>query len=415
MKPAWLSDLEDDAAVLLAEEAVIGATLLEAGARIPPLAADEFLTDRHRLIWDAVHALVDRSEPVDAITVAAELHRQGTWDQAGGATALAVLEEHAAIRTNLLAYARLVRDGARRRALKRLGEELRLHGFDESEIARRLREVPGPMLPDIFDPADAWSEMVAGWPLKPLRTGLRELDEIALGLQPGDFLVIGGRTSMGKTAFVCELAQRYAEQGTRVGFFALEETRRQILRRMLARRTGIPTRRIRDGSLSGDEFRACEDAVRAIQGLPLDVTDLTHLRSLDDRHVAGAVSASDAQVIILDHLQKVDTGTRESRVYGLERVCNALHASALRDGKVVIVTAQLNREAEHRKGPPQKSDLRDSGGLEILARSIWLVYWPWKHDPARAAGEFEVYVEKQGESGTGVAKLGWDCASGRFE
>src|SRR5262249_1728641 len=163
-----------------AEQAVLGCVLLEGRAKVPPLAADEFVLVKHQRIWAAILALVDRDEPVDAVTVLDELQRHGTLAEAGGPAELALLIEHASLRPALGACARCAGERARRRRLKELGEALRQQGFDEAEVTRRLREMPGPMVEDVFDPADVWAEIVEDGRRPVLRTGLVGLDQIAL-------------------------------------------------------------------------------------------------------------------------------------------------------------------------------------------------------------------------------------------
>lgn len=409
--------VEDVAEILSVEQAVIGCVLVEgASVRLPPLGASEFALDRHRILWQAILDLAEQSEPVDGVTVEHALRRAGTWDAAGGAPMLDFLTTAplaAAIPAHLMAYAQRVRDAARARSLRALGMELANRGMPQDDIEQRLREAPGCILPSVYDPAIIWQRVVEAYRTKRLKTGWVDVDRIALGLQPSDFLVIGARTSHGKTAFIVNLARRFAAQGVTVDVVALEENQEQMLRRFVAASTGITTSLIRDGILGDEEFRECEDAVRGLQPLPLRVMDLSHLRSLHEEPVLAAVGASSAAVVIVDHLQKIQT-RGESRVYGLERVLNGLHAVALRDRRIVIVTAQLNRDAEARKGAPQMSDIRDCGGVEILARMVWLLSWPSKYDSTRSPSDYEVHVAKQGESGTGVARLFFDARCGRF-
>jgi replicative DNA helicase len=233
------------------------------------------------------------------------------------------------------------------------------------------------------------------------------------GLALGELAAIGGRTSHGKTALLCALARRLAEAGTRVDILTLEESDDELVKRMVASLTGISSVRLKDGSLSRDEFAAAERAVERLQALPLRITSLETIRSLDEDSVVGVAAASTAPVVLIDHLQKVITAG-ESRVYGLERLLNRLHAVALKYGRVIVVAAQLSREMDAQRRPPELRDLRDSGAIEQSARQVWLIYWPVKHDRTRDVTHFEIYVAKNSGGGTGIAPLGYEAACGRF-
>lgn len=405
-------------AILPIEQALIGGVMLEAGKRIPPLEPEEFMSGKHQEIWAAIKALqVDGVEaPADALLVSAWLEKQGKAKAAGGAQEMAILLEAGAlmIPANFMRYAQQVRDASRERKLRQLGKDLLAQGFDTDEIERRQKEIPGPLAPAIWDWEKGWKNIEESWRGLILKTGIRVLDDLSIGLKPRGFLVIGARTSHGKTTFAVDLSLRYAQQGVSLDYFALEEPAEQIEERAVANLTGITTEDIEKGSLSPEQIAVCRDAVQQIRALPWNVTDAAHLRSLEEDRIVKAVSNSDAQVVIIDHLQKVQTPPGEPRVYGLERVCNSLHAIAQRDGKILILTAQLNRESETDKRAPGLADLRDSGGIEILARSIWLLYWPWKHDETKDPEEYLLIVAKQGLSGNGKVNLRFDARCGRF-
>src|SRR5262249_38309446 len=156
------------------------------------------------------------------------------------------------------------------------------------------------------------------WSRPTVRTGLRAIDEL-YRLQPPEFMVIGARTSMGKTSFTLDLALRFARNGARVDFFSLEDGQKQIVRRGIAKAPGIPLNKIKTAELSRDEIAECGEAVAMLKELPLTITDPQHLRITDEKHILGAVSASGAEIIFVDHLQKIQT-QQDSRVYGLESV-----------------------------------------------------------------------------------------------
>ncbi len=402
---ASVTALDDAAAILPIERALIGMVIRDGAETIPPLSPAEFLLDRHRVIW---RVLLDLAEGTELPQVAHELAQRGQLEEAGGAAHLAVCFEEAGLWVHAKDYARRIREAARKREVRRLGAEMQAKGLSPAEIEARLAEIPGPMAEAVTTVGEVWEQVKANWgkPKVFALSGLIAIDKIQDGIPEGDILVVAGRTSHGKTGFLCHLAVQIAAQGLTVNFLSLEETDQSIVRRMVSCRTGqVQYNRLRMGTdLIQPELEEAEKAVAYLDGLPMRITTLSTLRTLDEEHVCGAVAASQGKVVIVDHLQKVST-RGDSRVYGLERVMNRLHAIALRDRKIVILAVQINRGIEGENRPPRLSDLRDSGAIEIVARSIWLLYWPWRNDRTKPHDHYEVYVEKHADGGTGKAEL----------
>lgn len=410
---AW-PGLAVEADVLQAERAVIGCVLLEGNTRIPPLMPEEFALDAHGRIWRVIQQLQDQNAPVNVLLIRAELSRQGLREP-GDDALLAECYLDGSVAPYLPRYAHYVRDAARERALRSLGETLRTEGLDETEIQARLAALPGPLTSALFDPVEAWGHVRAGWATKRIRTGFAGLDSMTGGLGAGEFVIVGGRTGHGKTSILAALALNLAHDGVPVEYVTLEESDDSIVRRLVANMTGIATRRLKDGiGVREGELLLADAAAERLRELPLTVTGLGSLRSIDARAVLELVSQSKARVILVDHLQQINTDMKETRAYGLERVLRSAQSLGIRDQKTVVFAAQLNREVEARKGRPQNSDLRDTGGAEQTARLILLVYWPTKHDDERDYREYEIYVTKQSDGGTGMVPMTFDPACGRF-
>jgi replicative DNA helicase len=403
----------NEADILPLERAVIGGVLYANSTRIPPLLSTEFFADYHRVIWDIIVTIADRNEIPDLPTVHGDLVLGGQLAAAGGPAHLALCCEEGAPAIYVTQYARQIREAARRRAVRVLGADLVSQGFTDAEIAERLDALPGPLTSAIFDPGEAWQRIQAGWGEARVCLGLGSLDTLTGGLGRGEMIVVAGRTSHGKTAFTVDAALRMAKAGIPVEILTLEETQEAITRRLLSSLAGVETRRLKSGALAPSDFSSADEAVLRLTSLPLVVTGVESVRAIDEASVLGVVGQSDATVVMVDHLQKIATRD-ESRVYGLERVLNRLHADAIKNHRVVWVNAQLNRETDVRKGPPELSDLRDSGAIEILARQVWMLYWPVKHNSERHPREYELYVRKNSEGGTGVVPLSFDAARGRF-
>jgi len=414
-----------------AEAAILGAVLLEGRKALDLLAGTglqgtDFYTESHRTMWAGMAALYQRDEPVDILTLSHWLKEQGELEAVGGPAALALVLEQAAIPAHLDGYARIVIEHGQRRAVIQTATGVLRQAYDGGTNAaeligvasRRLEELTRRAIGEPYDPAVNWRHVVDSWQQGVIRVGLAPLDALTGGLGRGDLLVVAARTSRGKTALACDRLLAMATTGIAVDMLTLEETQDAMTRRLVANVAGVSMYRLRDGSCTPGEFLAAEDAVRTLQDLPLTIRGVTSLRALDEAAILGAVALSKADVVILDHIQKVQLQTRkgENYTYALRRLVDRLHGLAQRDRRVLWLNAQLSRETDDRKGPPLLSDILDSSGLENAARQVWLLHWPWKqapdkHDPST----YEVYVAKNSEGGTGKVTLRFQAACGRFE
>ena len=397
------------------ERALIGAAMLEPGLVLPPLLPAEFYGDRNRVLWQVMLELDAQRERPTLLSVAWALNRSGHMADVGGVAYLSACFEEATIPYYVPALARQIRADARQRALMQLGTELAAQGLSAADVETRLRELPGLVSSAVFDPADNWDRIVHEWATRPaIAIGLSGIDALTGGLRRATTIVVGGRTSHGKTTFTCDRALALAMAGTRVELVSLEDTQDEVVNKLVSNTTRIDLRRLRRGVLSPEEFAEAERAVLAIQGLPLTVTDLG---TREEAAVASVVSASKAEVVMIDHVQKIDVRLQtrgDLYTYAVKRVMERLDHIARRDGKVVWVNAQLSRETDHRKGPPMLSDLRDSGNLEETARLVLLLYWPQKHDVRLGLNDYEVWVAKNSGGGTGKVELVFEPTCGRF-
>ncbi len=185
-----------------------------------------------------------------------------------------------------------------------------------------------------------------------------------------------------------------------------------IVAKWTAAMTGIATLQIQHNRLSPDEERRVDAAAADIETMSLRV--LTS-RSHYEPEVIAAVAAAKAEVVVVDHIQQIITPGDENRAYALERIMSRLAAIAVADRKLVIVCAQINRRIDGTKEAPTLNDLRDSGAIEQVARTVWFAYYPSKHDQKRAPTDFELIIAKAANGPTGVVDLFFDYTCGRFE
>ena len=407
---------EVDGQVLTTERALIGAVLYERGQVIPPLLAHEFFSDRHRQVWEV---LTDLAEGIDAGILMHELARLEILDAVGGPSFIAqCLEDGVLVIPALIPrYAALIREACRLRMTGALGERMRAQGMPPEQVERELAQLPGPLTrAEPYVPSDTWHR----WQQRlrhhgpGLSTGLHALDEILGSVLPGELGIVAGRTSHGKTAFMLHLVLHAAAQDMPVTVISLEETAALVTARLVSARSEIPYVWLAQGvALTAEQQRAVDAALRWLDGLPITLLDLETLKTSDVDTVCGAVAAATTPLVAVDHLQKITT-RHDSRVYGIEDALNRLHAAALRQNRIILVSAQLNRDSEVDRRPPRLSDLRDSGSVEILARKLMLLYWPWRHDKTKDPYDYQIDLAKNATGRTAIAAVRFRAATGAF-
>src|SRR5216117_2067362 len=238
-----------------AERAVLGAILLEGRETLPRvievLRPSDFYTEANRATYSTMLRLFDRGEPVDLLTLQEELRRAEQLEFVGGPAALALLVEQASIAAHLIAYAQIVRDMAVLRELIQTSTQIITQAFEAKEDVQGLvddaerrifslaeRRLLGSALPigkilrntfEYIERLYERKEHVTG-----VATGFEKLDVMTSGFQPSDFIIIAGRPSTGKTAFVLNIAQFVGIiLRSRVLILSLEMSAQQLVQRML--------------------------------------------------------------------------------------------------------------------------------------------------------------------------------------
>jgi replicative DNA helicase len=414
-----------DPEIIPLERLVLGGAM-DAGLAhlpLPPLRPEEFLLEGHRRVWGAIQELDAVGPRLIFSAVYRALRSSGVEDtEFGGIETLAACTtESADLLTSLTwpAYAAQVRAAATDRMLKALSISAAGGGLSVDELRAKLDRLPGAVMA-ASDLHGVWRAVEASWTGQRIGFGL-DLDQYLGGLLPGDFLVVGARTSNGKTAFTCDRLLSWARLGIPVSLVSLEETREQILKRLVSHATGIALARLREGDhglevpLTAAERRRAAEAAEEIAALPLEVVDAAQV-GLSVAQVVAACSGLRGQIVAVDYLQQIQSDRdRHSRVYALEEIMGLLKLVADKRRISLWVNAQLNRDAEE-ADEMGLHHLRDSGSIEQKARRIMLLRWLWKKskDPADAHA-FHVMVLKNSEGPTGQVSLHFDAATGRFD
>jgi replicative DNA helicase len=433
-----------------AEQSVLGSILKEPdvlSSVIEYIDNDAyFYAPKHRIIYRAVLSLYEKNEPCDITTVAEELTKMNQLDGVGGRLYLVELVDGVATTANAVSYASIVLEKAVLRNLIDASNDIVKSCYNlEYEVSEildraeqnifaisesRLRKGFAPLselIPHTFEQIEDFQETRGG--LVGIETGFEKLDEITAGLHNGDFVVVAGRPSMGKTALVLNIAEHVAiEKNIPVGVFSIEMSKEQLALRLLCGRARISQHLLRTNRLKDSEWQRLSIAGDPLREADIYIDDSATLSTLEMRAKARRLRAQhNVGLIVVDYIQMMhSTGRPENRQQEMALISRSLKSLAKELSIPVIACSQLSRMVEMRGGEkrPQLSDLRESGAIEQDADVVMFVYRPEfylshldREDPKRleVEGKAEIIVAKQRNGPTGTVPLAFVKDYVRFE
>jgi replicative DNA helicase len=416
---------------LEAEESVLGAMMLSPGAigvvgEI--LDAGDFYRESHARIYRAALALEQRSEPVDAITLADELDRRGELEDVGGRVRIHELAALVPASANVAHYARIVHEMATLRGLVRAGGEIARLGWErpgetpdlvdqaeqlvfelsQSRVTSDFADIES-LLKESFERITALYESgveVTGTP-----SGFKDLDRITSGFQAGNLVIVAARPSMGKSALaLCIAANLGVRKAVPVGLFTLEMSKSEVTQRLMCSEGKVESQRLRTGKLAPDDWPRLTAACDKLAKAPIYVDDSGTINLMEIRSKARRLKSRhpDLGLIVVDYLQLMTSGgSVENRVQEVSQISRSLKMLA-RDLEVPIVAlSQLSRAVEQRTDKrPLLSDLRESGSIEQDADIVMFVYRDeYYNEDSDQQGLAEVIVAKHRNGPTDAIKL----------
>ncbi len=415
---------------LEAEAGVLGAMLLEEAAIsevVDLLESGSFYKEAHQKIFSCMVALYSERRSVDVITLTDALRKRDELDYAGGAGYVAELAAAVPTAANVRHYAKIVRDKAVARQLIRTATQIVTDSFEFAsdvdalldraektifEIAmRRVDSTFVPIKELIKDSIETIDELyqrkahVTG-----LASGFNDIDVMTAGLQKSDLIVIAGRPSMGKSAFVCGIAEHVAAVDKKpVAFFSLEMSKEQLVQRLLCSFARVDAHRVRTGFLGQSDWPKLTNAAGKLAEAPLYIDDTPSVSALEIRAKARRLkSRFDIQLVIVDYLQLMRGPARiENRQQEISEISMSLKALARELSVPVIAISQLSRAVESRSDHrPQLSDLRESGAIEQDADVVMLLLREEYYAPTEEnKGKAEVIIAKQRNGPVGSVEL----------
>lgn len=390
-----------------AEQAVLGAMLLKPEAvttAAEELSADDFYRETHRLIYEAMMELKDRTEPVDLVTLTEQLKKADKLAKIGGIPALSLIANSVPTAANVHYHARIVHEKAQLRSLISAATEIAGAAYESADevedimdnAEKRILAVSSGKRSKDFVPLqeillDTLEQIDARYNNKGsitgLPTGFTELDHLTAGLQKSDLILVAARPSMGKTAFTLNIAAHVVLRAREpVAFFSLEMSKEQLVQRLLCSEGRIDSQRLRVGELEEKEWGDLIDTANRLSAAPLYIDDTPGITVMELRSKARRLKAEHGlSLIVIDYLQLMQgraSKNGDNRQQEISEISRSLKALARELNVPVIALSQLSRSVESRQVKrPMLSDLRESGSLEQDADIVMFLYREDYYDP----------------------------------
>lgn len=415
-----------------AEQAVIGAMIMDKDAIVTAMEivqTDDFYQRQYGVIFEAIVELYGESIPVDLITLQDRLNQKDVPPEIANPEFLAKLSFAVDTSANVKYYADIVREKAVLRRLIKSNDEISnscYTGKDslesildqaEKSVFNLLQKQGGDELVPIkqivmnaLDKIDLVSKNkgnVTGVP-----TGFTRLDAQTAGLQPSDLILVAARPSMGKTAFVLNIAQHVAfKKNLAVGVFSLEMSKEQLVNRLFSLESNVDAQKIRIGELADDEWERLIEGAGSIGKSKLMIDDTPGITIQQMRSKCRKMKLEHGlDLVIIDYLQLMESsGKVESNQQKISDISRSLKGLARELNVPVIALSQLSRAVEQRPDKrPMLSDLRDSGAIEQDADVVMFIYRDDYYNKDSADKNLaEIIVAKQRNGPIGTVKLTW--------
>jgi replicative DNA helicase len=420
-----------------AEEAVLGSLLIDSDAilRIASfLLPEHFYVVKHQWVYASMKAIQERHEPIDLLTVAAQMAAEGKLDEIGGEGYIAGLTNSVPTALNVETYARAVEQHAvRRKMISAAGDVARL-AYDQTMPIQSVIEKSEAAIFNVSE-GHGESQMV---PIKKavsdyyerieylhehrdeplgIPSGFNDLDKMTGGLNRGDLVIIAARPGVGKTSLMLNIGHNAAmRHRQRVAVFSLEMGNEQLVGRFVSSETGIDSQRLRRGDLRDDEWGALTRVATQMADMTMFLDDTPSLTPLDLRVKARRIYQEyGLDMIIVDYLQLMQGENSngrgmDNRVQEISYISRSLKQIA-RELKVPIIAgSQLSRLVEQRSDKrPMLSDLRESGSIEQDADIVMFIYRDEVYNPDTEFKNIaEISIQKNRNGPTGKVNLFFD-------
>jgi len=413
-----------------AEQAVLSAMLFDREAiadACETLRGEDFYSPGHQVIFDAMVELFMQAVPVDLITLADKLQEKAQLDAIGGKEALVLLAGNFYTSANLRHHLKIVEERSILRQLIKAAGDIMAASYDaRDEIAfildraeksifdiaqnrnsRDFSPISGILVETVnrIEYITKSKERITGVP-----TGFLDFDLKTAGMQPSELILIGARPSMGKTAFMLNVAQHAAvTKRIPTAFFSLEMSKEQLVSRLLCSHAGIDAQRLRTGDLDTDEWSKIAYSMAPLSNSTLYIDDTPGISIAEVRAKTRRLKLEKGLgLVVVDYIQLMQSGNRaENRQQEISEISRNLKNIAKELNVPVMTAAHLSRACEARQDHhPMLSDLRESGAIEQDADVVAFLYRDeYYNKDTEKKNQAEVIIAKQRNGPTGTVEL----------
>ena len=414
------------------EEAVVAAVLVD-GSCYPRISDrlknEDFQLEKNGLIWESFAQVVQKGQPIEILTVHAQLKETGNNERAGGFSYLSELTSGLPDPANIEHYAELVYNESGKRQLLKMAMRLASRATGPDNLKDVLSDIQGDLLQMAVrgDPMGAVSsqelvsrvvkqlEEASRGRRNDVQTGYYDLDRILIGMDPEDLVILAAATSRGKTALAINIAANVCKRGGGVYFASLEMSGEAIIKRVLAREGHINHRWFRQSDCAPLDFwTGVTKAQDSMAGWKLWIDSTAALAPADLLARCRRVQSRQVlSLVVVDYLQLM-TAKGDSLYHQVTAVSHALKGVAKSLKVPVLALSQLSRDAVKEKRRPNLADLRESGAIEQDADVVMFIH-PVESNPSAGTATVDVIVDKHRNGGTGTAKLVFFNDQLRFE
>lgn len=415
-----------------AEQSVIGSMIMDREAIVTAagiLHGEDFYGKQYGIVFEAMVELNDEGKPVDLVTLQNRLKEKDVPPEISSLEFVRDLITAVPTSANIKYYADIVAEKATLRKLIRINEEIANTCYAGKESLEYILEDTEKKIFDLvqkrnssdyvpirevvmnamnkIEIASKNKGVVTGIP-----TGFIDLDYRTAGMQPSDLILVAARPSMGKTAFVLNIAQYVAfKQKQTVAIFSLEMSKEQLVNRLFSLESKVDSQHIRTGNLSDSEWEKLIESAGIIGKSELIIDDTPGISISELRSKCRKYKLEhDLKIVIIDYLQLMSgSGRTDSRQQEISDISRSLKALARELNVPVIALSQLSRAVEQRPDHrPMLSDLRESGAIEQDADVVMFIYRDdYYNKDTDIKGVAEIIIAKQRNGPIGTVNLAW--------
>lgn len=421
-----------------AEMAVLGALMIDSRcwSSVTDLICErDFYREANGIIWSHMQEIIEGGDALDIVSLNSGLISSNSIDRVGGIAYLMQIGDFTPTTSHVVTYAKLIRKSAARRRLieqsysviKQISDDIPTEKLrddwisgvgdisESSDDCPHIEDVIGSEVDEILNRSVS---KMAG-----ISSGFTQIDDITNGFKPGEFIILGARPSMGKSALAIQMAINAARDNNPSVYVSIEMSTQMVAQRIIGLMTGIDGKRIANNVLYDDEKTNIRQARANLFSLPLSIIsttpiDIGALRS----KIMRLKRERGLRVAFIDYLQMIDVPTRsDNRTREIGIISRTLKSLAKETGVAIVALSSLSRAVEKRDDKrPLMSDLRESGDIESDADLIMFLYRPMYYASAdmreeRATEDAELIVSKNRNGGVGTGRLLFTPWLAKFE